>query len=266
MRTVVIIPARYASARFPGKALTPLRGAAGRVKTLTARVVEAARATPDIAAVVVATDDARIADQARASGVEAVMTAESCRNGTERCAEAVAKLGERPDVVINMQGDAPLTPPDFVTALVAAMRADPTLPTATPGLRTSGAALAHFREDRAAGRVGATTVVARPDGRALYFSKEVVPYTAEAYAPDAPTPVIHHVGLYAYRPEALDAYAATPPSQLEQLEGLEQLRFLEAGVDMKVVDVDAGGRAFWEVNNPVDVPRVEAALAARGIE
>jgi 3-deoxy-manno-octulosonate cytidylyltransferase (CMP-KDO synthetase) len=102
-------------------------------------------------------------------------------------------------------------------------------------------------------------------GRALYFSKEVIPFAAGAWAGDAPTPVFQHVGVYAYRASALAAYPARPAGRLEAQEGLEQLRFLEAGLSVLCVEVAARGRPFWEVNNPEDVPRVEAALAALGI-
>ncbi len=97
-------------------------------------------------------------------------------------------------------------------------------------------------------------------GRALYFSKEVIPHTAQDYAPDAPTPVFHHVGVYAYRPAALLAYPAWPMGPLEQLEGLEQLRFLEQGRAVLCVEVAARGRPFWELNNPSDVAVIEKML------
>jgi 3-deoxy-manno-octulosonate cytidylyltransferase (CMP-KDO synthetase) len=266
LRTVIIIPARYQSSRFPGKPLALLKGATGKAKSLTRRVLEAAQAVPKIDAVYFATDDQRIVDEVEAADGRAVMTSENCRNGTERCAEAYAILDETADIVVNLQGDAPLTPPDFVTAMIQAMKADPTLPTATPGLRTDGRTLSRFQKDRAAGRVGGTTVVSRSNGDALYFSKEVIPHTAREYDPQEQTPVFHHVGLYAYRPSALAAYNASAPSVLEQLEGLEQLRFLDIGLPMRVVEVFDQGHDFWEVNNPVDVPRVEAALKARRVE
>jgi len=101
------------------------------------------------------------------------------------------------------------------------------------------------------------------EGRALYFSKEVIPYTAAAYAPDAPTPVFHHVGVYAYRPDALSAYRGLPAGPLERVEGLEQLRFMENGLSVHCVEVDARGRHFWELNNPEDVARIETILAAQ---
>lgn len=278
MSVIIVIPARYASTRYPGKALAALRGATGVAKPLIQRTWEAAcaaaEADGDVARVVVATDDDRVAAPARAFGAEVAMTSESCRNGTERCAE-MASLGLLPSdndtIVINVQGDAPLTPPYYVTALIDAMRADPAIAVATPALRCDGASLERFKEDRRHGRVGATTVTFRPGpdggpGDALYFSKEVIPFTSKTYDPDDTTPVFHHVGLYAYRPEALKAYLATAEGALEKLEGLEQLRFLEMGERVRIVEVMSDGRDFCELNNPVDVERIERALQALGVE
>jgi 3-deoxy-manno-octulosonate cytidylyltransferase (CMP-KDO synthetase) len=124
--------------------------------------------------------------------------------------------------------------------------------------------VAGFLADRRDGRVGGTTAVFGAGGRGLYFSKEVIPYTGQTYADDAPTPVFHHVGVYAYRPAALAAYPGWPVGPLETLEGLEQLRFLENGRQVLCVEVDARGRQFWELNNPADVPRIEAMLVAMG--
>ena len=115
-------------------------------------------------------------------------------------------------------------------------------------------------QDRREGRVGGTTAVFGADHNALYFSKEVIPFTGKAYADDDETPVFHHVGVYAYRPAALAAYPGWASGPLEQLEGLEQLRFLERGIPMLCVEVAAKGRQFWELNNPEDVPKIEAML------
>lgn len=103
------------------------------------------------------------------------------------------------------------------------------------------------------------------DRHALYFSKEVVPFTSETYADDDATPVFHHVGVYAYRPSALGAYPRWSAGPLEQLEGLEQLRFMEHGRQVLCVEVEARGRQFWELNNPEDVPRIEAMMAEMGV-
>lgn len=265
MSVVIVIPARFASSRYPGKPLVELRGAEGQAKTLIRRSWEAAMAVRGAARVIVATDDSRIADHAAGFGAEVAMTSSACRNGTERCAEVLAGLPEAPEMIVNLQGDAPLTPAWFVEDLVAGLRAAPEAQVATPVLNCSGAMRADLLADRAAGRVGGTTAVFGAGGRALYFSKEVIPFVPHEVAPDAASPVFHHVGVYAYRPAALAAYAGWPEGRLEQLEGLEQLRFLENGGSVLCVEVQAQGREFWELNNPEDVPRIEEMMRRMGM-
>jgi len=265
MSVICVIPARYASTRYPGKPLVALRGATGESQSLIERSWRAARAVAGFDAIYVATDDDRIAAAARDFGADVLMTSSEARNGTERCAEALDQLGDKAEMVVNLQGDAPLTPPWFLEALIAGLRADADAAIATPILRCDGETLAALKADRAAGRVGGTTAVVDRAMRGLYFSKEVIPYTTEAYAPEAPTPVFHHVGVYAYRPAALRAYPDWLIGPLETLEGLEQLRFLEAGHRVLCVEVAAQGRKFWELNNPEDVPRIEAMLMEMGL-
>ena len=260
MSVLVAIPARYASTRYPGKPLVSLKGPDGD-KTLIRRSWEAAMAVRGVDRVVVATDDARIRDHALGFGAEVVMTSSDCQNGTERCAEVAALLPGF-EVVVNLQGDAPLTPAWFVEDLVAGLKADTEADIATPVLRCDGRMLAGLLADRRAGRVGGTTAVFGAGLRGLYFSKEVIPFTGKDFSDDAPTPVFHHVGVYAYRPQALAAYATWPVGPLERLEGLEQLRFLEQGRQVLCVEVAARGRKFWELNNPSDVPVIEAMMAA----
>jgi 3-deoxy-manno-octulosonate cytidylyltransferase (CMP-KDO synthetase) len=265
MSVLIVIPARYASTRYPGKPLVELRGAGGEAKSLIHRSWDAAMSVKGVDRVVVATDDDRIKEHAEAFGAEVVMTSEACQNGTERCAEAFDILGGGFDIVVNLQGDAPLTPAWFVEDLVAGLSAHPVAEVATPVLRTEGAALNGFLEDRRAGRVGGTTAVFGADNNALYFSKEVIPYTGKTYPDQDDTPVFHHVGVYAYRPSALAAYPRWAMGPLERLEGLEQLRFLERGAHVLCVEVDAKGRQFWELNNPEDVPRIETMMAQMGV-
>ncbi len=263
MSVLIAIPARHASTRYPGKPLVDIRGPDGVARSLIRRSWEAAMAVRGVDRVVVATDDARIRDHAEAFGAEVTMTSDRWRNGTERCAEVLTRLPGY-DIVVNFQGDAPLTPPWFVEDLIAGLRATPDADAATPVLRAEGRTLAGFRADRRAGRVGGTTAVFGAARQALYFSKEVIPFADGPYADDAPTPVFHHVGIYAYRAAVLLTYPNWVPGPLEQLEGLEQLRFLENGRSMLCVEVEARGRLFWELNNPADVPRIEAMLAEMG--
>lgn len=256
----IVIPARFASARYPGKPLVPLNG-----KPLIQRSWEAAKAVPGCAAVIVATDDDRIADAARGFGAEVAMTPESCANGTERCAAALPAIPDAIDIVVNLQGDAPLTPPWFVTAIVDRLAADRQAAMATPIVRASPVVHRRLLADQAAGRVGGTTAAINTRGRALYFSKAVIPYVPNSRLGDPAFPVFLHIGAYAYRRAGLAAYLAAPVSPLEGLEGLEQLRFLDAGLPVAVAEVDPQGRDMWELNNPEDVAPIEAALAALGI-
>ena len=260
MSVLIVIPARYASTRYPGKPLVALTGATGDRKTLIERAWIAAQSVTGVDRVVVATDDRRIEKAAQSFGAEVVMTSANCQNGTERCAETVEQLPVDYDIVVNLQGDAPLTPAWFIEDLVNGLRSDPTADIATPVLRCDGGALTALLKDRKDGRVGGTTAVFQAQGHALYFSKEVIPFTSETYGDQTETPVFHHVGVYAYRPPALQAYPGWQVGPLETIEGLEQLRFLEQGRRVLCVEVEARNRQFWELNNPEDVGRIEAMM------
>ncbi|MAV46936.1 MAG: 3-deoxy-manno-octulosonate cytidylyltransferase [Alphaproteobacteria bacterium TMED89] len=260
MKTVIFIPARYASVRYPGKPLAKLTLPDGTQKSLIQLTWEAARRVAGIAAIHVLTDDDRIRDHAMTFGASVIMTSAEAENGTARCAEAMVSNTIDADLIVNFQGDAPLTPPWFIEDLIAAMKRDPEAQVATPVLQCDNTAYQNLVEDRRAGRVGGTTAVFNAKGHALYFSKEVIPFIDPAQVPAANIPVYHHVGVYAYRPAMLAAYGQWPQSRLETTEGLEQLRFLVNGTNIACVMVENEGRVFWELNNPEDVPRIEAAL------
>ncbi|MEA3058454.1 MAG: 3-deoxy-manno-octulosonate cytidylyltransferase synthetase, partial [Sphingomonadales bacterium] len=166
MNSVILIPARYQSSRYPGKPLVELRGASAKAKPLIQRSVEAARRVRGVSGVFVVTDDERIADACGGFGVGVIMTSPECRNGTERCAEALASLHE-PDLLINFQGDALLTPPAFVEALIARVGEDPGVMVATPAMRLRSDEVRALQAEEAAGRVGGTTVVTDASGNAL---------------------------------------------------------------------------------------------------
>jgi 3-deoxy-manno-octulosonate cytidylyltransferase (CMP-KDO synthetase) len=261
---VIIIPARFESSRYPGKPLALLRDGTGGSKPLIQRSWEAAKRVPGVDAVYVATDHGAIADAAGQFGAEVLMTSSDCRNGTERCAEALDQLAEAPDLIVNLQGDAPLTPAWFVTSLIDLLAGTKGEVVATPAIRCSAEHLAELRAEEALGRVGGTTVVTAADGRALYFSKRLIPHFDGTAVGEGPTPVRLHIGVYAYTPAALRRYMATPSSELERLEGLEQLRFLDCGVPICVADVPPPPWQIWELNNPSDVAPIEVALAQMG--
>ena len=265
MNTIILIPARYASSRFPGKPLVALKGAGGTSKSLIQRSVEAARRVRGVSSVFVVTDDERIADACAPAHVGVIMTSAECRNGTERCAEALAQLHE-PDLVINFQGDALLTPPGFVEALIARMEEDKDALVATPAMRLRSDEVRLLQVEEAAGRVGGTCVVTDNSGFALYFSKRLIPHLPRSALEGETSPARLHVGVYAYRPQALERYVSSPVSELETLEGLEQLRFLAARMPIAVVDVETPSFALRELNNPEDVAAIEQALAEAGLE
>lgn len=264
-RTAIIIPARLASTRFPAKPLAPLLGPDGlrrpALNYTWDAACAAARRLGQHAYCVVATDDVSIADYAKEAGMNVVMTPSECRNGTERCAAALERLDEEFDMVINLQGDAPLTPANFVEAVVKRLDMYPHLSAATVAVAASLAVLHHLQSDAAAGRVGGTTVVCNNAGDAIYFSKSIIPYIAPGAAPR--DSVLLHLGLYAYRPSALKNYASMEPSPLEAQEGLEQLRFIESNLPVGVAICAPAPWEMIELNNPSDVPLIEAELRAR---
>lgn len=261
MKTVVLIPARYASTRYTGKPLAELRQKDGSKKTLIQMSFEAASQIEGVSDVYVVTDNDLIRRAALGFGAPVIMTSPERENGTARCAEAVKVAKIEADLIVNFQGDAPLTPPWFVEDLITAMAEDASAQMATPVLQCDAKTYAMFKEDRAAGRVGGTTAIFGAGNKAIYFSKEVLPYIDPAKVPPQDIPVYHHVGVYAYRPSALEAYIGWPECSLEKLEGLEQLRFLYNNCEVKCVEVSARGRLFWELNNPEDVARIEKVLA-----
>ena len=190
------------------------------------------------------------------------MSPADCANGTERCAAAVKARRDSPDIIINLQGDAPLTPVAVVRSLIERLGAEEALTVVTPAIRCSADTYRHLLDDQHAGRVGGTTVVFDRAGDALYFSKRIIPYMDDRTVP-SPVPVFLHLGVYAYRREALQLYSDTPGSDPEQLEGLEQLRFLHAGTRVGVVVCDPPGWDVIEVNNSTDVTIVETMLQRR---
>jgi 3-deoxy-manno-octulosonate cytidylyltransferase (CMP-KDO synthetase) len=249
---VAIIPARYGSTRLPGKPLSDIHG-----KPMVQHVHERVRLARSVERVLVATDDERIVRAVQGFGGEAVRTSPDRATGTDRVAE-VAR-GIEAEIVVNVQGDEPMLDPDWIDAAVAALRADAGPSIATLSLPLAGA---HELADPSV-----VKVVVDGRGDALYFSRCPIPYVrlAEADARRAADVVVEqglarrHVGLYAYRREALARLAGLPPSPLERAEGLEQLRALQHGMRMRVVErQEAAGVA---VDTPADLQRVRELLA-----
>lgn len=256
MNVAIVIPARYGSRRFPGKPLAPIRG-----RSLLHRTWLLARAVKGVAAVHVATDDERIAAHATEFGASVIMTSPDCANGTERVLAAVRQLKLRPDAVVNLQGDAALTPPWVVEAVVGELGADPAVRLATPAVRCSLAQYLEIVESKRTNPESGTLVTFDRHRNALYFSKSPIPHLRVR---DDPPPVYQHIGLYGYRTETLEALGALPESPLERAEQLEQLRALENGIPIRVVIVDYRGRTNWSVDTPGDAAKVEAIIAREG--
>ncbi|MBB5987019.1 3-deoxy-manno-octulosonate cytidylyltransferase family protein [Sphingobium lignivorans] len=261
-KTVIVIPARYQSRRFPGKPLAVLRQDGVAAKPLIRWSHDAASAVTNAQAVLVATDDVRIAEAVHAFGGLVLMTPESCANGTERVAACLEQLPGA-ELLVNFQGDALLTPSPFVEALIAHMERHPEAQAGTVAVRCSAETFRHLAEDAAQGRVGGTTVVVNDRSEALYFSKRILPYLPAGRMPDDDMPVLLHLGLYAYRRAALEHYVDKGATMLETVEGLEQLRFLVAGMPVTVLTLDEPGFPMVEINNPSDIAIVEGILASR---
>lgn len=246
MKFIAIIPARYASTRFPGKPLAMLGG-----KPIIQRVCEQARAVFD--RVLVATDDTRIAECVDNFGGEAVMTRPDHRSGTDRCFEAYEKAGEDCDVVVNVQGDEPFIAPQQLKAVCHCFD-NPATDIAT--LVMPFAPTATWDE---IANPNSPKVVVGAGGRALYFSRSVIPYIRGSEHAEWPRrqTFFKHIGLYAYRSEVLKRLTALPPSPLEMAESLEQLRWLEAGYTITTAETHT---ATIGIDTPADLERAAQFL------
>jgi 3-deoxy-manno-octulosonate cytidylyltransferase (CMP-KDO synthetase) len=232
MATIGVIPARFASTRLPGKPLALIQG-----RTMVEHVYRRAARSARLDVVVVATDDPRIEAAVYAFGGRVVMTSPDHVSGSDRVFEAVRDLPG--DVIVNIQGDEPLLDPASIDAVIEPLLADPRIPVATAAAPLEGDP----------GSPSVVKVVRAESGDALYFSRSPIP---------AGGPWLHHIGLYAYRRRALADFVARPPGPLERTERLEQLRFLESGVAVRVVLVE---RAPLSVDTPEELERIRALFA-----
>ena len=247
MKFIGIIPARYASTRFPGKPLADMNG-----KPMIQRVYEQVKDVLD--SVCVATDDIRIENAVKAFGGQVVMTSDQHRSGTDRCYEAyrhvVEQTGKKYDVVVNIQGDEPFIQPEQVKALVACFEDD----------KVEIATLAkRFEQNADIFDPNKVKVVCSAKGTALYFSRSVIPFCRgiEKECWLEMTPFYKHVGMYAYRPEVLKEITALPQGRLEKAESLEQLRWLENGYTIAVRET---AHESIGIDTPEDLKRAEAVL------
>ena len=261
MENLLVIPARFESTRFPGKPLILLEDPDGSKVSLIERTWKLACKIKNVHKRIIATDDLRIKDFCENFGAEVCMTSNKLRNGSERVAEALSLQSNNFKIVVNLQGDAPLTPDWVVEDLIDDLK-DSKFQVSTPVFKCDKKGLENLLADTKAGRVGATTVVFDSKCRALYFSKAVIPHFSENQIENKIPEVYHHIGVYAYKPQALRSYMGLTPSYLEKQEGLEQLRFIENGIPVKCTISSLKGKRFWELNNPSDVATIEEILRA----
>ena len=241
MHALGVIPARYRSTRLAGKPLAMING-----KPMVQHVYENARKASTLSSVVVASDDERVLDAVAAFGGEAVLTSSGHMSGTDRVAE-VMRLRES-DIAVNIQGDEPLMDSEIIDECVRALADNPGVELSTVMKRIP---------ESAYGDPSVVKVVCDGRGRALYFSRSLIPY------PRYRTPdfaVFEHIGIYAYTKDCLAKLSQTPPSVLERIEGLEQLRALENGIAIQVVETAFTGELV-SVDTPEDLERVRAILS-----
>lgn len=237
MKAVGVIPARYASSRFEGKALADILG-----KPMVQHVYERSLGAKTLDMVVVATDDERIYEAVRGFNGEVVMTSPDCPTGTHRVAEVVRDLDC--EVAVNIQGDEPLLEPEMLDAIVQPLLDDPTIPVCTLVYRIKSE---DFYRDP-----NVVKVVVDRSGFAMYFSRSPIPGNKSlSWNPEAP--MFGHIGLYAYRKEALLEFIQMPQTPFERAEGLEQLRFLENGYRIKIVETE---HITIGVDTPADLEKV----------
>lgn len=237
-RLAIVIPARYASTRLPGKPLLDILG-----KPMVQHVYERALEVPGVDTVVVATDDDRVAGAVRAFGGRCVMTSPEHPSGTDRLVEVMQTVDA--DIYINLQGDEPLVRPGDIALLADGMLLDSSVQVGT---------LCHAIDAAEARNPNTVKVVLAANGDALYFSRAAIPFARD----DAPASYLKHVGVYAYRREVLAAYSQLPAAMLEQAEKLEQLRLLAAGLRIRAFKVEPAGPG---VDTPACLARVRALMA-----
>ena len=240
MKIIGIIPARYASSRFPGKPLIDIAG-----KTMIQRVYEQTKLASCLSDVIIATDDERIAEHAASFGAKVVMTSTNHPSGTDRCYEALEKYGESVDYVINIQGDEPFIDPGQITELAAVC--DGTTELATQMIAVDSHTVLFDS--------GEVKIVLNTNNEALFFSRMVIPFIKGVEEKDwhKHHPYFRHVGMYAYRTDILKTLTSLMPSSLEKAESLEQLRWLENGFKIKLVETNFDSHC---IDTPEDIEKV----------
>ncbi len=265
MKYAIAIPARYGSTRLPGKPLAMIAG-----QTMLQRVLNVAqKATEGFdATIFVATDNQDIKDHAQELGAECIMTPVSCPTGSDRVLSAIRQLDYWPDFVVNLQGDAPFTPPHVIQNILTECRNNPRLEVITPVHRLSWDDLDILREKKKVTPYSGTTATVNKSGRALWFSKNIIPAIRKEDALRAQSPLspIHqHMGLYGFRTDILEKFCVLEQGTYEALEGLEQLRMLENDIRIQTIQVDIDkGTIQSGIDSPEDLERAEAFIKKFG--
>lgn len=258
--TIVVIPARYGSSRFPGKPLALIAG-----RSMLSRTIDVAREAIERIAdadFLVATEDRRIVDHCEELGAPCVLTSERATSGSDRVLEAARNAAPAADYIINLQGDAPFASVDAVVKTEALLRTDD-CDVATPCAPLSWAALDALRQAKRITPFSGTTCIMNTNKVALWFSKNIIPAIRNEDSLRSKSdisPIFQHIGIYGFQRRALEAFCAAPPSDYEQLEGLEQLRMIDIGLTITCAIVSASALAAGGVDTPEDIERLEEML------
>ncbi len=235
------------------------------------RVVELGRAAAEgheHITLAVATEDQRIADHCADIGVSCYMTSPECPTGSDRVLEAAKMAGGSFDYILSLQGDAPFTPPEAISKMLKAVEHDADIEVITPVVRLRWKELDALRDSKKTTPFSGTTAVINEDGKALWFSKNIIPAIRKEDSlrkEEEFSPVHQHLGLYGYRHDVLKRFVSLPQSPYEQLEGLEQLRLLENGISIQTVTLSVAlGSAQAGIDSPEDLARAEKILAEKG--
>jgi len=263
MDSLIVVPARFGSTRFPGKPLAKING----ISMIRRTADVAARACAELkkSAYVVATDNEDILTHCTAHKIPTIMTSPELTNGSARAREAYRIFAPKTQVVVNLQGDAPFTDVKHITACVKAMSSG--VDVATPYVQLSWEALDRLRENKRTTPFSGTSLIHDASGRALWFSKNIIPalkHETRLRREIGTSPICRHIGLYVYTVAALERYITLPPSHYEQLEDLEQLRMIEAGFHIAAVPVQPAKISTSGIDSPEDLTRAATMLNEHG--
>ncbi len=264
MKSAIIIPARYGSTRFPGKPLAMIAN-----QTMLSRVVDIAKSAAaklENVQVAVATEDDRIADHCAEIDVPCIMTSPDHPTGSDRILEAAEKLDPSLEFVLGLQGDAPFTPKDAPRKMIEAVQSNPDIQVITPVVNLRWEELDTLREQKKITPFSGTTAIINKDGRALWFSKKILPgirKEKDLRAENEFSPVCQHIGFYGFKMEALKKFVSLPQGHYEQLEGLEQLRLIENDIPIHTIALEVDiGKIGAGIDSPEDIARAESILKA----